>query len=62
MQIILSCPTSNFFLVSEEPSLSCAWNQSSDMFAITSQDGFVNIYNIDSTTRLCQLGSAEVCV
>ncbi|KAG2190974.1 hypothetical protein INT46_006443 [Mucor plumbeus] len=48
------------YKVSEEPSLSCAWNQSSDMFAITSQDGFVNIYNIDSTTRLCQLGSSEV--
>jgi len=49
-----------FFLVSEEPSLSCAWNQSSEMFAVTSQDGFVSIYNIHSVTRLCHLGSAEV--
>lgn len=48
------------FLVSEEPSLSCAWNQSSEMFAVTSQDGFVSIYNIHSVTRLCHLGSAEV--
>ncbi|KAG1083514.1 hypothetical protein G6F42_022189 [Rhizopus arrhizus] len=28
------------YKVSEEPSLSCAWNQSSEMFAVTSQDGF----------------------
>ncbi|KAL7325857.1 hypothetical protein PS15p_208284 [Mucor circinelloides] len=47
------------YKVSEEPSLSCAWNQSSEMFAVTSQDGFVSIYNIHSATKLCHLGSAE---
>ncbi|KAI8645929.1 WD40-repeat-containing domain protein, partial [Parasitella parasitica] len=47
------------YRVSEAPTLSCAWNQSSDVFAITSQDGFVSIYNIYSATRLCRLGSSE---
>ncbi|CEP08246.1 hypothetical protein [Parasitella parasitica] len=47
------------YRVSEAPALSCAWNQSSDMFAITSQDGFVSIYNIHAVTRLCQIGSSE---
>jgi WD40 repeat protein len=47
-------------LVSEEPSLSCAWNQSSDTFAVSSQDGYVSVYNMHSMQRLCQLGSSEV--
>lgn len=60
LSICMTEKNSQYFLVSEEPSLSCAWNQSSEMFAVTSQDGFVSIYNIHSATRLCHLGSAEV--
>ncbi|KAI8092286.1 WD40-repeat-containing domain protein [Gilbertella persicaria] len=47
------------YKVSEEPSLSCAWHPSSTLFAITSQDGYVSIYSIDSTQRLYHLGSTE---
>ncbi|KAI7894485.1 WD40-repeat-containing domain protein [Mucor mucedo] len=47
------------YKVSNEPCISCAWNQSSDMFAVTSQDGFVSVFNIHSGLRLAQLGSFE---
>ncbi|KAI8394023.1 WD40-repeat-containing domain protein [Radiomyces spectabilis] len=46
------------YKASSEPALSCAWNQSSEIFAVTSQDGFINVWNIHGE-KLCQLGSTE---
>ncbi|KAF7727500.1 hypothetical protein EC973_007478 [Apophysomyces ossiformis] len=44
---------------SEEAAQCCGWNQSSEIFAVTSQDGYVNVWDIRHTQKLCQLGSAE---
>ncbi|KAI8847633.1 WD40-repeat-containing domain protein [Chytridium lagenaria] len=38
---------------------SCAWNQTSDQFAVASQDGFVCVWDIRSTEKLAKLGSKQ---
>ncbi|KAJ3212328.1 Cilia- and flagella-associated protein 43 [Dinochytrium kinnereticum] len=38
---------------------SCAWNQTSDKFAVASQDGFVCVWDIRSTEKLAKLGSKQ---
>lgn len=45
--------------VSDEPTLSCAWNASSDTFAVTSQDGFVSVYRLGECEPICRVGSTE---
>lgn len=47
-------------LVSNEPCLGCAWHPSSTMFAVTSQDGQVNVFDALTQEKLCQLVSSEV--
>ncbi|KAF9433810.1 hypothetical protein BGZ76_008945 [Entomortierella beljakovae] len=42
-----------------EASFSCAWNQSSDKFAVASQDGYVSVWDIRSSNKLCKLGSKQ---
>ncbi|KAF9172140.1 hypothetical protein BGX21_007866 [Mortierella sp. AD011] len=42
-----------------EASFSCAWNQSSEKFAVASQDGFVSIWDIRHSEKLCKLGSKQ---
>lgn len=48
-----------FLTVSDEPALSCAWNQSSEKFAVTSQDGYVSVWNVEQSEPLCRIGSTE---
>jgi WD40 repeat protein len=50
----------SIYIVSDEPSLSCAWNQSSEIFAVACQDGYVHVYDSVTEQKLCQLGSLEV--
>nr|KAJ3422346.1 hypothetical protein HK105_000117 [Polyrhizophydium stewartii] len=40
---------------------SCSWNQSSERFAVASQDGYVSVWDIRSTNKLAQLASKQVC-
>ncbi|KAG0344493.1 hypothetical protein BG004_004445 [Podila humilis] len=47
------------YTVTTEANFSCAWNQSSDKFAVASQDGFVSVWDIRHSERLCQLGSKQ---
>ncbi|ORZ06473.1 WD40-repeat-containing domain protein [Absidia repens] len=47
------------YKVSSEACLGCAWHPSSTMFAVTSQDGQVNVYNAVTQEKLCQLVSSE---
>ncbi|KAI8078908.1 WD40-repeat-containing domain protein [Halteromyces radiatus] len=47
------------YKVSNEPCLGCAWNSSSTMFAVTSQDGQVNVFDVVTQKKLCQLVSSE---
>ncbi|KAI7861183.1 WD40-repeat-containing domain protein [Circinella umbellata] len=50
------------YKASEEPALSCAWNQSSEKFAVTSQDGNVSIWDItqqNNVEPICRIGSTE---
>ncbi|KAI8064662.1 WD40-repeat-containing domain protein [Gongronella butleri] len=46
-------------LVSDESCVGCAWNDAGSMFAVTSQNGQVNVYDGQSHTMLCQLSSTE---
>ncbi|CAO3619820.1 unnamed protein product [Cunninghamella blakesleeana] len=45
--------------VSNEPCLGCAWHPSNLMYAVTSQDGQVNIFHAVTGEKLCQLMSSE---
>ncbi|KAI8144395.1 WD40-repeat-containing domain protein [Fennellomyces sp. T-0311] len=47
------------YQVSEEPALSCAWNQSSEKFAVTSQDGNVSVWMVGHGEPLCRIASSE---
>ncbi|SAM06335.1 hypothetical protein [Absidia glauca] len=47
------------YKVSNEPCLGCAWHPSSTMFAVTSQDGQVNVFDAKTQEKLCQLVSSE---
>lgn len=47
------------FSASDEAALACAWNPSSELFAVTTQDGFVSVWDAQSLKRLARLGSAE---
>jgi WD40 repeat protein len=38
---------------------SCAWNQSSEKFAVACQDGFVCVWDVRSSEKLAKLGSKQ---
>ncbi|KAI8585750.1 WD40-repeat-containing domain protein [Geranomyces variabilis] len=44
---------------SGEAGFSCAWNQSSERFAVASQDGFVSVWDIRSTEKIAKLGAKQ---
>ena len=45
---------------SSDASFSCDWNQASDMFAVGSQDGYVNIWDIRSMNKMVTLETHQV--
>ncbi|KAI9255199.1 WD40-repeat-containing domain protein [Phascolomyces articulosus] len=50
------------YKASEEPALSCAWNPSSEKYAVTSQDGNVSVWDITQNARtepICRIASTE---
>lgn len=47
------------YIASEEPALSCAWNQSCDKFAVTSQDGIMSIWQVGNPEPLHKIASTE---
>ncbi|KAF9276806.1 hypothetical protein BGZ88_001507 [Linnemannia elongata] len=47
------------YTATTEASFSCAWNQSSEKFAVASQDGFVSVWDIRHSEKLCKLGSKQ---
>jgi WD40 repeat protein len=38
---------------------SCAWNQSSEKFAVASQDGYVSVWDIRSSEKITKLRSTQ---
>ncbi|CAO3677352.1 unnamed protein product [Umbelopsis vinacea] len=44
---------------SKDSNFSCSWSQNSDKFAVASQDGTVNIWDVRSTIPLFTLGSKQ---
>ncbi|KAJ3121250.1 hypothetical protein HK101_006767, partial [Irineochytrium annulatum] len=44
---------------STDAGFSCAWNQTSDKFAVASQDGYVCVWDIRSSEKLVKLGSKQ---
>ncbi|KAJ2709542.1 hypothetical protein H4R19_004198, partial [Coemansia spiralis] len=44
---------------SNDASFSCDWNQSSEMFAVGSQDGFVTVWDVRTHRRLAQLETCQ---
>ncbi|KAF8949941.1 hypothetical protein BGZ46_004835 [Entomortierella lignicola] len=47
------------YTAATEASFSCAWNQSSEKFAVASQDGFVSVWDIRHSEKICKLGSKQ---
>ncbi|KAG0235113.1 cleavage and polyadenylation specificity factor subunit 2, partial [Mortierella sp. GBA43] len=47
------------YTATSDASFSCAWNQSSDKFAVASQDGFVSVWDIRHSEKLSKLGSKQ---
>lgn len=47
-------------IASNDAGFSCAWNQSSEKFAVASQDGFVSVWDIRSTEKLAKIPSSQV--
>jgi WD40 repeat protein len=45
---------------SNDAGFSCAWNQSSEIFAVANQDGYLNIWDVRSTKKLAQISSFQV--
>jgi WD40 repeat protein len=45
---------------SNDAGFSCAWNQSSEKFAVANQDGFVNVWDIRSSNKIAQIPSSQV--
>ena len=44
---------------SADAAFSCAWNQSSNKFAVASQDGYVCVWDVRSSEKLVKLGSKQ---
>jgi len=44
---------------SKDSNFSCSWSQNSDKFAVASQDGTVNVWDVRSTIPLFTLGSKQ---
>jgi WD40 repeat protein len=44
---------------SNDAGFSCSWNYSSDKFAVASQDGFVNVWDVRNSEKLKQLRSNQ---
>ncbi|KAK9718180.1 hypothetical protein K7432_005695 [Basidiobolus ranarum] len=38
---------------------SCAWNQSSDKFAVASQDGYVSVWDVRSSNKLAKINATQ---
>ena len=47
------------YQATKDASFSCAWNASSDKFAIASQDGFVSVWDVRSSQKLALLGGKQ---
>ncbi|GJJ76386.1 hypothetical protein EMPS_08745 [Entomortierella parvispora] len=47
------------YTATTDASFSCAWNQSSEKFAVASQDGYVSVWDIRHSEKLCKLGSKQ---
>ncbi|KAG0256248.1 cleavage and polyadenylation specificity factor subunit 2 [Actinomortierella ambigua] len=47
------------YTATQDASFSCAWNQFSDKFAVASQDGFVSVWDVRHSEKLCTLGSKQ---
>ena len=45
---------------SNDAGFSCAWNQSSDKFAVASQDGFVSVWDIRNSEKIAKIASHQV--
>ena len=43
-----------------DAAFSCSWNQTSEKFAISSQDGFVSVWDIRSSEKLAKLATKQV--
>jgi WD40 repeat protein len=46
---------------SDDAGFSCAWNQSSEKFAVASQDGIVSVWDIRSSQKVAKIMSHQVC-
>ena len=47
-------------LASSDAGFSCAWNQSSEKFAVASQDGYVSVWDIRSTEKITKIATTQV--
>lgn len=47
------------YTTTSDAGFSCAWNQSSEKFAVASQDGFVSVWDIRSSEKLAKLGTKQ---
>ncbi|KAI9321225.1 WD40-repeat-containing domain protein [Dichotomocladium elegans] len=52
--------STSIYRASEEPALSCAWNHSSNKFAVSSQDGTVSVWKVENTEPLLRIPSTEI--
>lgn len=50
----------NLQIASNDAGFSCAWNQSSEKFAVASQDGFVSVWDIRSTEKIVKIPTVQV--
>ncbi|KAJ8325821.1 hypothetical protein QVD99_001544 [Batrachochytrium dendrobatidis] len=49
----------NVMNATNDAGFSCSWNQSSERFAVASQDGFVSVWDIRSSEKLAQISSKQ---
>jgi WD40 repeat protein len=45
-----------------DAAFSCSWNKSSEKFAISSQDGFVSVWDIKSSEKLAKIPTTQVSI
>lgn len=46
-------------IASNDAGFSCAWNQSSEKFAVASQDGYVCVWDVRSTEKLVKMATTQ---
>lgn len=44
---------------SSDAGFSCSWNQSSEKFAVASQDGYVSVWDIRSTEKIAKISASQ---